>query len=143
LARSADILIAGPASSIETACAGYGGRAQGDLRRAGIPFIISLVRQGESKLGQIFRAGRRRGPGDTREVKRQIGVPVLTDVHGIDQMKRRRRRWTCCRPAFLCRQTDFISAVASAASREHQERAVPRPGDMKHVVAKAREASAG
>ena len=52
------------------------------------------------------------------EVKRQIRVPVLTDVHTIEEIAPVAAVVDVLQtPAFLCRQTDFIHAVASAASR--------------------------
>ncbi len=79
------------------------------------------------------------------EVKRQVGVPVLTDVHTeaeipavasvVDVLQT---------PAFLCRQTDFIHAVAAAGKPVNIKKGqFLAPGDMKNVVAKAREANGG
>jgi 2-dehydro-3-deoxyphosphooctonate aldolase (KDO 8-P synthase) len=77
------------------------------------------------------------------EVKRQIGVPVLTDVHDIGQIEAAAAVVDVLQtPAFLCRQTDFINAVASAGKPVNIKKGqFLAPGDMKHVVAKAREAS--
>jgi 2-dehydro-3-deoxyphosphooctonate aldolase (KDO 8-P synthase) len=90
-----------------------------------------------------------RGPGIDEglrilaEVKRQVGVPVLTDVHGeaelpavvgvVDAIQT---------PAFLCRQTDFIRACAQAGPPVNIKKGqFLAPGDMKNVIDKAREAS--
>jgi 2-dehydro-3-deoxyphosphooctonate aldolase (KDO 8-P synthase) len=92
-----------------------------------------------------------RGPGMEQgleilaEVKRQIGVPVLTDVHTeadiaavaavVDVLQT---------PAFLCRQTDFIEAVACSGRPVNIKKGqFLAPGDMKQVVAKAKEANGG
>jgi 2-dehydro-3-deoxyphosphooctonate aldolase (KDO 8-P synthase) len=77
------------------------------------------------------------------EVKRQLGLPVLTDVHEdtplpevaavVDVLQT---------PAFLCRQTDFIQAVASAGKPVNIKKGqFLAPEDMKQVVAKAKAAS--
>ncbi len=77
------------------------------------------------------------------EVKASIGVPVLTDVHEIDQIKAVAAVADVLQtPAFLCRQTDFIHAVASAGKPVNIKKGqFLAPGEMKNVVAKAREAS--
>jgi 2-dehydro-3-deoxyphosphooctonate aldolase (KDO 8-P synthase) len=77
------------------------------------------------------------------EVKRQIGVPVLTDVHAEDEIKSVAEVVDVLQtPAFLCRQTDFIQAVASAGKPVNIKKGqFLSPWDMKNVVDKAREAS--
>ncbi len=76
-------------------------------------------------------------------VKAQIGVPVLTDVHDIEQVKPVAAVVDVLQtPAFLCRQTDFIHAVASAGKPVNIKKGqFLAPGDMKNVVDKARAAS--
>jgi 2-dehydro-3-deoxyphosphooctonate aldolase (KDO 8-P synthase) len=70
-------------------------------------------------------------------------VPVLTDVHDIDQVQTVAAVVDVLQtPAFLCRQTDFIHAVASAGKPVNIKKGqFLAPGDMQNVVAKAREAS--
>jgi 2-dehydro-3-deoxyphosphooctonate aldolase (KDO 8-P synthase) len=77
-------------------------------------------------------------------VKRQIGVPVLTDVHEIGQIEAAAAVVDVLQtPAFLCRQTDFINAVASAGKPVNIKKGqFLAPADMKNVVAKARRAAA-
>jgi len=77
------------------------------------------------------------------EVKRQVGVPVLTDVHEIDEIAEVAAVVDVLQtPAFLCRQTDFIRAVASAGKPVNIKKGqFLAPEDMANVVAKAREAS--
>jgi 2-dehydro-3-deoxyphosphooctonate aldolase (KDO 8-P synthase) len=79
------------------------------------------------------------------EVQRQIGVPVLTDVHGIDQIATVASVVDVLQtPAFLCRQTDFIHAVATCGKPVNIKKGqFLAPGDMKNVVAKAREVNNG
>ena len=77
------------------------------------------------------------------EVKRQIKVPVLTDVHAIDEIAPVAAVVDVLQtPAFLCRQTDFIHAAASAGKPVNIKKGqFLAPWDMKNVVDKAREAS--
>jgi len=77
------------------------------------------------------------------KVKTQIGVPVLTDVHSIEEIALVAAVVDVLQtPAFLCRQTDFIHAVASAGRPVNIKKGqFLSPWDMQNVVAKAREAS--
>jgi hypothetical protein len=78
-------------------------------------------------------------------VQRQIGVPVLTDVHGIEDIPAVASVVDVLQtPAFLCRQTDFIHAVASCGKPVNIKKGqFLAPGDMKNVVDKAREVNNG
>ena len=73
----------------------------------------------------------------------ELGVPVLTDVHASDQVKAVAAVVDVLQtPAFLCRQTDFIRAVASAGKPVNIKKGqFLAPGDMQNVVAKAKKAS--
>src|SRR5436305_2981856 len=77
------------------------------------------------------------------EVKRQIGVPVLTDVHAEDEIAAAAEVVDVLQtPAFLCRQTNFITAVARAGKPVNIKKGqFLAPEDMLQVVAKARGAS--
>jgi 2-dehydro-3-deoxyphosphooctonate aldolase (KDO 8-P synthase) len=77
------------------------------------------------------------------EVKAQFGVPVLTDVHDMDEIAPVAAVVDVLQtPAFLCRQTDFIHAVAKAGRPVNIKKGqFLSPWDMKNVVDKAREAS--
>ncbi len=77
------------------------------------------------------------------EVKRQIGVPVLTDIHDKDEIAQVAAVVDVMQtPAFLCRQTDFIRAAVSAGKPVNIKKGqFLSPWDMQHVVEKAREAS--
>jgi len=77
------------------------------------------------------------------EVKRQIKVPVLTDVHTVEEISQVASVVDVLQtPAFLCRQTDFIHAVASAGKPVNIKKGqFLAPWDMKNVVEKARQAS--
>ena len=77
------------------------------------------------------------------EVKAQLGVPVLTDVHSIEEIMPVAAVVDVLQtPAFLCRQTDFIHAVARCGRPVNIKKGqFLSPWDMQNVVEKAREAS--
>jgi 2-dehydro-3-deoxyphosphooctonate aldolase (KDO 8-P synthase) len=77
------------------------------------------------------------------DVRREIGVPVLTDVHDVDQIKPVAAVVDMLQtPAFLCRQTDFITAVAACGKPVNIKKGqFLAPHDMRNVVAKAKAAA--
>ena len=111
----------------------------------GIPFIYkSSYDKANRSSGKSFRGlGMDKGLEILAEVKKQIGVPVLTDVHAQDEVHAVAAVVDVLQtPAFLCRQTDFIRAVAMSGKPVNIKKGqFLAPGDMKHVVDKAREAS--
>ncbi len=110
--------------------------------RLGIPFIFkSSFDKANRSSGSSFRGpGLEEGLKVLAEVKRQIGVPVLTDVHEYTPMHEVAAVVDVLQtPAFLCRQTDFIQNVARAGLPVNIKKGqFLAPWDMKHVVAKAR-----
>ena len=117
------------------------GRLQEITGKLGIPFIFkSSFDKANRTSGTSFR-----GPGleaglkilDT--VKRQLGVPVLTDVHEYTPMDEVASVVDVLQtPAFLCRQTDFIQRVAAAGRPVNIKKGqFLSPWEMKHVAAKA------
>jgi 2-dehydro-3-deoxyphosphooctonate aldolase (KDO 8-P synthase) len=111
----------------------------------GIPFIYkSSYDKANRSSGKSFRGlGIDEGLRILSEVKKQIGVPVVTDVHEIDEIAQVAAVVDLLQtPAFLCRQTDFINAVASAGLPVNIKKGqFLAPGDMQNVVDKARAAS--
>jgi 2-dehydro-3-deoxyphosphooctonate aldolase (KDO 8-P synthase) len=111
----------------------------------GVPFIYksSYDKANRSSGGSFRGPGVESGLKILAEVRQQIGVPVLTDVHEVDEIDAAAAVVDVLQtPAFLCRQTDFISAVASAGKPVNIKKGqFLAPGDMKNVVAKARRAS--
>ena len=111
----------------------------------GIPFIFkSSFDKANRTSGSAFRGpGLDEGLKVLDEVKRQLQVPVLTDVHEIDQVKPVAAVVDMLQtPAFLCRQTDFISAVASSGKPVNIKKGqFLAPHDMRNVVAKAKAAA--
>jgi 2-dehydro-3-deoxyphosphooctonate aldolase (KDO 8-P synthase) len=139
-------LIAGPCVvesrelQIETA-----GRLKEICARLGVPFIFkSSYDKANRSSSKSFRGlGMDKGLEILAEVKRQIGVPVLTDVHDKDEVKPVAAVVDVLQtPAFLCRQTDFIHAAAAAGKPVNIKKGqFLSPQEMKNVVDKAREAS--
>ena len=139
-------LIAGPCviesqqMALDTA-----GQLQEICRELKLPFIYkSSYDKANRSSGKSFRGfGLDAGLKILGEVKAQLGVPVLTDVHDIEEIVPVAAVVDVLQtPAFLCRQTDFIQAVASAGKPVNIKKGqFLSPWDMKNVVDKAREAS--
>ncbi len=139
-------LIAGPCViesrelQIETA-----GRLKEMCARLGVAFIFkSSYDKANRSSGKSFRGlGLDQGLAILAEVKRQVGVPVLTDVHDKDEVKPVAAVVDVLQtPAFLCRQTDFIQAAAAAGKPVNIKKGqFLSPQEMNNVVDKAREAS--
>jgi 2-dehydro-3-deoxyphosphooctonate aldolase (KDO 8-P synthase) len=110
-----------------------------------IPFIFkSSYDKANRSSGASFRGpGMAEGLRVLAEVKRQVGVPVLTDVHTEAEIAEAATVVDVLQtPAFLCRQTDFIQAVARAGKPVNIKKGqFLAPEDMRQVVAKARAAS--
>jgi 2-dehydro-3-deoxyphosphooctonate aldolase (KDO 8-P synthase) len=110
-----------------------------------IPFIYksSYDKANRSSSSSFRGFGMDKGLAILAEVKKQIGVPVLTDVHAEDEVNAVAAVVDVLQtPAFLCRQTDFIQACAASGKPVNIKKGqFLAPGDMKHVVAKAREAN--
>jgi 2-dehydro-3-deoxyphosphooctonate aldolase (KDO 8-P synthase) len=108
----------------------------------GINFIFkSSFDKANRTSGTSFRGpGLEEGLKVLAEVKKQIGVPVLTDVHEYTPMDEVASVVDVLQtPAFLCRQTDFIQKVARAGKPVNIKKGqFLAPWDMKHVVAKAK-----
>ena len=111
----------------------------------GVPFVFkSSYDKANRSSGASFRGlGMAEGLRILGEVRRQIGVPVLTDVHAEDEVDAAAAVVDVLQtPAFLCRQTDFIEAVARAGRPVNIKKGqFLAPEDMKQVVAKAKSAS--
>jgi 2-dehydro-3-deoxyphosphooctonate aldolase (KDO 8-P synthase) len=111
----------------------------------GISFIYkSSYDKANRSSGKSFRGfGLDAGLKILDQVKHQIGVPVLTDVHSIDEIAPVAAVVDVLQtPAFLCRQTDFIHAVARAGRPVNIKKGqFLSPWDMQNVVEKAREVS--
>jgi 2-dehydro-3-deoxyphosphooctonate aldolase (KDO 8-P synthase) len=113
----------------------------------GIPFIYkSSYDKANRSSGKSYRGmGMEKGLEILGEVREQLGVPVLTDVHSEAEVPHVAAVVDVLQtPAFLCRQTDFIHAVAASGKPVNIKKGqFLAPGDMKNVVDKAREANGG
>ena len=111
----------------------------------GIPFIYkSSFDKANRSSGSSFRGlGMEKGLEILATVKQKINVPVLTDVHEIDEIKPVAAVVDVLQtPAFLCRQTDFIRAVAKSGKPVNIKKGqFLAPWDMKNVIDKARAAA--
>ncbi len=110
--------------------------------RMGIPFIYksSFDKANRSSSGSYRGPGLEAGLAILEKVKADISVPVLTDVHEDTPLNEVAAVVDVLQtPAFLCRQTNFISAVAAAGRPVNLKKGqFLAPWDMKHVVEKAR-----
>jgi len=110
-----------------------------------IPFIFkSSYDKANRSSGKSFRGlGIDAGLTILAEVRRQIAVPVLTDVHTAEEVPAAAAAVDVLQtPAFLCRQTDFIQVVASAGRPVNIKKGqFLSPWEMRNVVEKARQAS--
>jgi len=120
------------------------GRLKEITTRLGIPFIYkSSFDKANRSSGKSFRGlGMDNGLKILESVRQAIGVPVLTDVHDIPEIAPVAAVVDVLQtPAFLCRQTDFIQAVAACGKPVNIKKGqFLAPGDMKNVVDKANEA---
>jgi 2-dehydro-3-deoxyphosphooctonate aldolase (KDO 8-P synthase) len=111
----------------------------------GVPFIYkSSFDKANRSSGTSFRGlGMDKGLEILADVKRQIGVPVLTDIHAIEEIKPVAAIVDVLQtPAFLCRQTDFIHACAQSGKPVNIKKGqFLAPHDMKNVIDKARAAA--
>lgn len=136
-------LIAGPCVveslqlQIDTA-----GRLKEITDRLGVPFIFksSFDKANRSSANSFRGPGLEEGLRVLEAVKRQIGVPVLTDVHEYTPLDEVAAVVDVLQtPAFLCRQTDFIQKVARQGLPVNIKKGqFLAPWDMRHVVDKAR-----
>ena len=139
-------LIAGPCviESLEMAI-DTAGQLKEITSSLGIPFIYkSSFDKANRSSGSSFRGlGMEKGLDILAEVRKQIGVPVLTDIHEIDEIKPVAAVVDVLQtPAFLCRQTDFIRACAQSGKPVNIKKGqFLAPNDMKNVIDKAREAA--
>ena len=139
-------LIAGPCViESEQMCLDIAGKMKEITSGLGIPYIFKAsFDKANRSSGKSYRGpGRDGGLEILATVRKQIGVPVLTDVHGIDDIAPVAAVVDVLQtPAFLCRQTDFIEACATSGKPVNIKKGqFLAPGDMQNVVDKARAAA--
>jgi 2-dehydro-3-deoxyphosphooctonate aldolase (KDO 8-P synthase) len=108
--------------------------------RAGVPYIFksSYDKANRSSVKSFRGPGLQKGLEILAEVKSKIGVPVLTDVHEIDQVAAVKEVADVLQiPAFLCRQTDFVLAMARSGKVVNVKKGqFLAPWDMRNVLDK-------
>ena len=123
------------------------GKLQEICRSLGLNFIYkSSYDKANRSSGKSFRGlGMEQGLAILADVRKQLGVPVLTDVHAEHEVAEVASVVDVLQtPAFLCRQTDFIHACAASGKPVNIKKGqFMAPGDMKQVVLKAKEANGG
>ena len=121
----------------------------GRLKEATSALGIPLIYKGSFDKANRSSGNTKRGVGIDAglnilaEVRKQLGLPVLTDVHDIEHIKEVASVVDVLQtPAFLCRQTDFIRAVAQSGKPVNIKKGqFLAPHDMKNVIDKARAAA--
>jgi 2-dehydro-3-deoxyphosphooctonate aldolase (KDO 8-P synthase) len=141
-------LIAGPCViESEQMALDTAGKLKEICAAAGVNFVYkSSYDKANRSSGTSFRGlGMDEGLRILAEVKKQICVPVITDIHSIDEIAAVSAVADVLQtPAFLCRQTDFIQAVAASGRPVNIKKGqFLAPGDMKNVVDKAKAANGG
>jgi len=108
--------------------------------RAGVPYIFksSYDKANRSSVNSFRGPGLEKGLEILLEVKTKMGVPVLTDVHEIDQVAAVKEVADVLQiPAFLCRQTDFVLTVAKSGRVVNVKKGqFLAPWDMRNVLDK-------
>jgi 2-dehydro-3-deoxyphosphooctonate aldolase (KDO 8-P synthase) len=138
-------LIAGPCViESEQLALDTAGRLKEIAAALGIPFIYksSYDKANRSSSKSYRGLGMEQGLAILAKIRKQIGVPVLTDVHEVEDIAAVAAAVDVLQtPAFLCRQTDFIQAVVAAGKPVNIKKGqFLAPHDMKNVVDKAVEA---
>jgi 2-dehydro-3-deoxyphosphooctonate aldolase (KDO 8-P synthase) len=137
------VLIAGPCviESREAALR-HAERLRDVAARAGVGLVYksSFDKANRTSLGGFRGVGMEEGLAILAEVRRATGLAVLTDVHEQEQVARVAAVVDVLQtPAFLCRQTDFVLAVAAAGKPVNLKKGqFLSPGEMARVVEKAR-----
>ncbi|HUR71042.1 MAG TPA: 3-deoxy-8-phosphooctulonate synthase [Candidatus Limnocylindrales bacterium] len=108
--------------------------------RVGVPYIFksSYDKANRSSVDSFRGVGLEKGLAVLAEIKQKVGVPVLTDVHEIAQVAAAKEVADILQiPAFLCRQTDFVAAVAQSGKVVNVKKGqFLAPWDMRYVIDK-------
>jgi 2-dehydro-3-deoxyphosphooctonate aldolase (KDO 8-P synthase) len=134
-------LIAGPCV-IESAdsALGHATALKAIADRVGVPYVFksSYDKANRTSLGSFRGPGIDEGLKILSKIRRDVGVPVLTDVHEIEQIAPAAEAVDILQiPAFLCRQTDFVVAVARAGKAVNVKKGqFLAPWDVKNIVEK-------
>ena len=139
------VLIAGPDTiESEQHLLSHAERIAAMCKRAGVSYVVkSSYDKANRTSGRSFRGpGLAAGLKILAKVKRTLGLPVLSDVHCREEVAPAAEVLDILQvPAFLCRQTDFVIAVAKAGKPMNMKKGqFLAPWDMRHVIEKARSA---
>jgi 2-dehydro-3-deoxyphosphooctonate aldolase (KDO 8-P synthase) len=134
-------LIAGPCViESEAACLETAAFLADLTRSLGIPFIFksSYDKANRSALGSYRGPGLMKGLEILRRIKRELTVPVLSDVHRFEEVEAAAQVLDVLQiPAFLCRQTDFLLAVAGAGKVVNVKKGqFLAPWDVRNIIEK-------
>lgn len=137
------VLIAGPdVIEGERHLLSHAERMSRMCERAGVSYVVKCSYDKANRTsGASFRGpGMARGLKILSKVKRELGLPVLSDVHCREEVAPAAEVLDILQiPAFLCRQTDFVVAVAKAGKPVNIKKGqFLAPWDMRHVIDKAR-----
>ena len=135
------VLIAGPdVIESEASALRHAAAISAIARRYGLPFIFkcSYDKANRTSVKSFRGPGLKKGLAILAKVKKQVGVPVLSDVHCVEQVKPAAKVLDILQvPAFLCRQTDLLVAVGRAGKAINVKKGqFLAPWDMKTVVEK-------
>jgi len=138
----APVIIAGPdVIESERHVLSHAERMQRVCDRVGLPYILkcSYDKGNRTSLGSYRGPGLKKGLAILAKVKRTLRIPVLSDVHCREEIAPAADVLDVLQvPAFLCRQTDFVIAVAKAGRAVNLKKGqFLAPWDMQHVIAKA------
>jgi 2-dehydro-3-deoxyphosphooctonate aldolase (KDO 8-P synthase) len=126
-----------------------GRHLQAVTRELGLPYIFkaSFDKANRSSIRSYRGPGLKKGLAELAEIKKQLNVPIATDIHEVDQAEPVAAVADVVQiPAFLCRQTDLVVAAARATAAAggwlHVKKAqFLAPWDCKNIISKAREAA--
>jgi len=136
------VLIAGPdVIESERHLLSHAERIAAMCERAKVSYIVkcSYDKANRTSRGSYRGPGARQGLSILAKVKRSLGLPVLSDVHCREEVEPAAAVLDVLQvPAFLCRQTDFVTAVAGAGIPVNLKKGqFLAPWDMRHVIEKA------
>jgi len=124
----------------ETACLEAAGFLRDLTRSLGIPLVFksSYDKANRSSLSSYRGPGIEKGLKILERVKKEYGVPVLSDIHRFEEIGEAATVLDALQvPAFLCRQTDFVLAIAGAGKVINVKKGqFLSPWDMRNIVEK-------
>ncbi len=135
------VLIAGPdVIESESSALRHAEQIAAIARRFKVPYIFkcSFDKANRTSLNSYRGPGLKKGLAILKKVKSSVGVPVLSDVHCVEQVKPAAEALDCLQvPAFLCRQTDLLLAVGRARKAINVKKGqFLSPWDMGPVIEK-------